>query len=133
MNRIVCVGGGPAGLYTAILARLAMPEVEVTVHERNPADATYGFGVVFSDETLGNIAAADPVSFERIEAEFRYWSDLEIRKSGDVTFTTGHGFAAFPRLRLLQILAERARELGADVRFESADRGRRRTSMPTWW
>lgn len=119
MNRIVCVGGGPAGLFTAILARLALPEVEVTVHERNPADATYGFGVVFSDETLGNIAAADPVSFERIEAEFRYWSDLEIRKSGEATSTTGHGFAAFPRLRLLQILAERARELGADVRFES--------------
>lgn len=117
MRRIVCVGGGPAGLFTAILARKALPDVEVTVYERNPYDATYGFGVVFSDETLGNIADADPVSFERIEAEFRYWSDLEIRKDGEVTRTTGHGFAAFPRLRLLQVLSDRARELGAEVRF----------------
>lgn len=120
MRRIVCVGAGPAGLFTAIVARLAFPDVEVVVHERNSYDATYGFGVVFSDETLTNIATADPVSFERIEAEFRYWSDLEIRKDGDVTRTTGHGFAAFPRLRLLQILADRARELGADIRFGSA-------------
>lgn len=106
-------------MFTAILARLAFPNMEVVVHERNPADATYGFGVVFSDETLNNVAEADPVSFRRIEAEFRYWSDLEIRKGREVTRSGGHGFAAFPRLRLLQILAERARELGADVRFES--------------
>ncbi|MFP3915374.1 MAG: FAD-dependent monooxygenase, partial [Actinomycetota bacterium] len=116
---IVCVGGGPAGLFTAILARKAFPSIEVVVHERNPYNATYGFGVVFSDETLLNIADADPESYTRIEAEFRYWSDLEIRKEGKVTRTTGHGFAAFPRLRLLQILGDRAMELGADVRFES--------------
>lgn len=119
MRRIVCVGGGPAGLFTAILAKKAFGEAEVVVHERNSYDTTWGFGVVFSDETLGNIAAADPVAFERIEAEFRYWSDLEIRCGSEVTRTTGHGFAAFPRLRLLQILADRATELGVDVRFES--------------
>jgi len=120
MRRIVCVGGGPAGLFTAILAKQAFPGWDVVVHERNSYLTTWGFGVVFSDETLGNIAAADPVAFERIEAEFRYWSDLEIRRGGVVTRTTGHGFAALPRLRLLQILADRAGELGVDVRFESA-------------
>ena len=90
-------------LFAAILAKRAFPGTDVVVHERNSYDTTWGFGVVFSDETLGNIADADPVSFERIEAEFRYWSDLEIRKDGEVTRTTGHGFAAFPRLRLLQV------------------------------
>lgn len=119
MPRIVCVGGGPAGLFTSILAKKAFPETELVVHERNSYDTTWGFGVVFSDETLGNIAAADPIAFDRIEAEFRYWSDLEIRCGPRTTRTTGHGFAAFPRLRLLQILADRATELGVDVRFES--------------
>ncbi|HJR93728.1 MAG TPA: FAD-dependent monooxygenase [Acidimicrobiia bacterium] len=119
MRRLVCLGGGPAGLFTAILAKRDFPDTEVIVHERNPYDTTWGFGVVFSDETLGNIAAADPESFGRIEAEFRYWSDLEIWRDGIVTRTTGHGFAAFPRLRLLQILADRALEIGVDVRFES--------------
>ncbi|MPZ51757.1 MAG: bifunctional salicylyl-CoA 5-hydroxylase/oxidoreductase [Acidimicrobiia bacterium] len=118
-HRLACIGGGPAGLYTAILARRVLPDCEVTVYERNPRDATFGFGVVFSDETLDNIADADPVSYERIEKEFRYWSDLEIRKGSEVTRSTGHGFAAFPRLRLLQILADRATELGAEVRFET--------------
>ncbi|MGA7273159.1 MAG: FAD-dependent monooxygenase [Acidimicrobiia bacterium] len=119
MPRIVCVGGGPAGLFTAILAKQSLGDAEVVVHERNTYDTTWGFGVVFSDETLSNISAADPVAFERIQAEFRYWSDLEIRCGDSVTRTTGHGFAAFPRLRLLQILADRAREVGVEVRFES--------------
>lgn len=116
--RIACIGGGPAGLFAAILAKRELPAAEVSVLERNSYDATYGFGVVFSDETLGNIAHADPVAFERIEAEFRYWSDLVIDKAGDVTRSTGHGFAAFPRLRLLQILADRAGDLGIEVMFE---------------
>ncbi len=119
VHRLACIGGGPAGLYTAILARRVLPDCEVTVYERNPRDATFGFGVVFSDETLDHISAADPESFSRIEKEFRYWSDLEIRKGSHITRSTGHGFAAFPRLRLLQILADRATELGADVRFET--------------
>jgi anthraniloyl-CoA monooxygenase len=120
LDKVVCIGGGPAGLYTAIMLRLRLPDCAVTVYERNPRDATFGFGVVFSDDTLENIATSDPESYARIEREFRYWSDLEIRKPGGTTRSTGHGFAAFARLRLLQILTERAEELGATVQFDTA-------------
>ncbi len=104
---------------TAILARKAFPDTDVTVYERNPVDATFGFGVVFSDETLDNLYAADPVVFARIQSEFRHWSDLIIRRGDAETRSTGHGFAAISRLRLLQILSGRATEVGAKVRFET--------------
>ncbi|CAN5769037.1 bifunctional salicylyl-CoA 5-hydroxylase/oxidoreductase [soil metagenome] len=117
MRRIACVGGGPAGLLTAILSRHAFPDAQVTVFERNPRDATFGFGVVFSDETLDNLAGADPTTFQLIASELRHWSDLVIRRGDDETRSTGHGFAAISRLRLLQILADRATEVGATVRF----------------
>src|SRR5687768_4690878 len=113
------VGGGPGGLLTAILVKLADPSSDVTVLERNAADDTFGFGVVFSDETLANLRGADPVVFDRIEEEFRHWPDIDIHYRGRVLTSGGHGFAAIERRRLLAILADRAKALGADVRFRT--------------
>ncbi|MDA8020092.1 MAG: bifunctional salicylyl-CoA 5-hydroxylase/oxidoreductase [Thermoanaerobaculia bacterium] len=116
--KIVSVGGGPAGLYAAILIRKAFPAVEVVVYERNRADDTFGWGVVFSDETLDSFAQADPESHDRITAEFRYWRDIETFYGGERVVSTGHGFAALSRKRLLEILQERCVELGVELRFE---------------
>ena len=116
---IGCVGGGPGGLLLAILVKLADPACDVTVLERNAADDTFGFGVVFSDETLANLRGADPVVFDRIEAEFRHWPDIDIHYRGRVLTSGGHGFAAIERRRLLAILADRAVGLGAGVRYRT--------------
>ena len=116
--KIVSIGGGPAGLYTAILVRKAFPEAEVEVYERNRADDTFGWGVVFSDETLDAFAEADPESHQRIIAEFRYWRDIETYYGGEKVVSTGHGFAALSRKRLLEILQERCAELGVTMQFE---------------
>jgi anthraniloyl-CoA monooxygenase len=114
---VACVGGGPGGLLLGILLRLRDPGHRVTVLERNRSDDAFGFGVVFSDETLANIRSADPVSLGRIEAEFRSWPDIDIVYRGRVVRSGGHGFAAIARRRLLGILTERAGELGVEVRF----------------
>jgi anthraniloyl-CoA monooxygenase len=116
---IVCAGGGPGGLLFAILARLAGDEHAVTVLERNRADDPFGFGVVFSDETLANLRGAEPVTFARIEAEMRSWTEIDIHVGGRCLRSTGHGFAALARRRLLAILAERALEVGVDVRYST--------------
>jgi len=115
--RIECVGGGPAGLYLAILMRKAFPQVEVTVRERNRPDDTFGWGVVFSDETLGTIAQADPPSFEEIRASFAYWGDIETWYRGQWLRSSGHGFCGLARKRLLEILHARAARLGVELRF----------------
>ncbi|GAA4936708.1 anthraniloyl-CoA monooxygenase [Actinomycetospora succinea] len=114
---IASIGGGPGGLFTAILAKRSHPEREIVVYERNAADDTFGFGVVFSEETLQNIADADPESIERIQAEFRHWTAIDTDFLGTVERSDGHAFAALERKRLLQILGERAAELGVDVRY----------------
>ncbi len=114
--RIACAGGGPGGLLLAILARLSSVEHEVTVFERNRADDAFGFGVVFSDETLANLRSADPDTFARIEAEMRYWTEIDIHVGGRRLRSGGHGFAALSRQRLLDILAERAAAVGVRVR-----------------
>jgi anthraniloyl-CoA monooxygenase len=106
-------------LFTAILLKLADPAHEVTVFERNAVDDTFGFGVVFSEETLANLRAADPVSIERIESEFRHWSAIDVDFLGSTERSDGHAFAALARKRLLQILTERAVELGVDVRHST--------------
>jgi anthraniloyl-CoA monooxygenase len=117
--RIAVVGGGPGGLYLAALVRQLGPEHEVTVWERNAPDDTFGFGVVFSDETLGGIEHADPVVRARMEQEFARWDDIDVHYRGEVVTCGGHGFAAMGRKRLLQVLQERCRDLGVRLRFRT--------------
>jgi anthraniloyl-CoA monooxygenase len=115
--RIAVVGGGPGGLYFAALAKQLGADHQITVWERNAADDTFGFGVVFSDETLGGIAHADPLIHDQMEREFARWDDIDVHYRGEVITSGGHGFAALGRKRLLQILQERCSQLGVDVRF----------------
>ena len=117
--RIAVVGGGPGGLYFAALARQLDPASEITVWERNAADDTFGFGVVFSDETLGGIEHADPAIYRAMEREFARWDDIDVHFKGQVITSGGHGFAAMSRRRLLQILQQRCRELGVTVHFRA--------------
>lgn len=117
--RIVSIGGGPAGLYSGILLKLGFPDAQISIYERNRADDTFGWGVVFSDETLDNIANADPPTFAAIEESFVHWTDIETRYGGEIVRSTGHGFSGLSRKRLLNILQERCRELGVELHFEA--------------
>jgi anthraniloyl-CoA monooxygenase len=117
--KIDVIGGGPAGLYFAILAKKSFPRSYIRVHERNRADDTFGFGVVFSDATLDNFERADKESYEAITHRFAYWDDIEIRIHGTVQRIGGNGFCGCSRRTLLLLLQERARELGVDVIFRS--------------
>jgi anthraniloyl-CoA monooxygenase len=117
--KIICIGGGPAGLYLAILMKRADPRHQVTVFERNRLDDTFGFGVVFSDATLEGLAEADRVSHDAIAASLARWDDIEIHFRGEVIRSTGHGFAGISRIALLEVLAERARALGVELRFST--------------
>ncbi len=117
--RIAVSGGGPGGLYFAILMRKVAPDCSVTVFERNRATDAFGFGVVFSDETLTVFEHADPESFHAITERFTRWTDIDIHHRGRRTRSGGHGFSALGRRELLAILQERALALGVEVRFES--------------
>ena len=117
--KIVSIGGGPAGLYFSILAKKADPTAEIVVVERNRSDDTFGFGVVFSDETLGNFAEADPESYAGITKAFSHWTDIDIVYGGQTVTSTGHGFSGLARVKLLNILQRRAMDLGVEIRFES--------------
>jgi anthraniloyl-CoA monooxygenase len=117
MMRIAVIGGGPGGLYFAALAKQLGPADEITVWERNAADDTFGFGVVFSDETLGGIEHADDWIHQRMEREFAHWDDIDVHFRGRVLTSGGHRFAAMSRKRLLGILQRRCADLGVDVRF----------------
>jgi len=114
--KVAVIGGGPGGLYSAILLKKADPAREITVYERNAVNDTFGFGVVFSQETLDNLADADSESFERIERLWRRWSAIDVTINDYSERSDGHAFAALARKQLLGVLAERARELG--VRLE---------------
>ncbi len=121
--RIAVVGGGPGGLYFSALAQQLAQRTgqshDVTVWERNAPDDTFGFGVVFSDETLGGIEHADPVVFSRMQQEFAVWDDIDVHFKGEVVTSGGHGFAAMSRRRLLEILQDRCRELGVTLHFRT--------------
>ena len=118
VKRIVCLGGGPAGLYAAILFRKALPQARVEVYERNRPDDTFGWGVVFSDRTMENFRAADAPSQEAITGSFHHWDDIDVHYRGTTTTTGGHGFCGIERKRLLGILQERGAELGVVHHFQ---------------
>ena len=117
--RVVCLGGGPAGLYFAITTKLRNPDHDVVVVERNRPDDTFGWGVVLSEETLQNLTRNDPVSAAAIRSHFAYWDDIAVSYRGTRTVSSGHGFCGIGRRTLLLLLQERARELGVELRFET--------------
>ena len=117
--RIVCIGGGPAGLYFAALMKKADPAHDVTVVERNRPDDTFGFGVVFSDATLEHFARADRETHDEIVRAFAHWDDIDIHYRGTVVTSTGHGFAGMSRQRLLDILQRRCRSLGVTLEYQT--------------
>lgn len=117
--RIACLGGGPGGLYFAISTKLRNPNADVTVFERNRADDTFGWGVVFSDQTLANFRKNDPTSAQMIEENFAYWDDLAVIYRGVREESTGHGFCGIGRMQLLLLLQERAEQLGITLKFST--------------
>jgi len=116
--RVACVGGGPGGLFFSALLKSRLPEAEVVVLEQNPAEATYGFGVVFSKPTLLRLEQADPDVYAAIVAGGEAWDDIEIRRRGERLRVDGNGYVAIARKRLLQILQRRAQRVDVELRFE---------------
>jgi len=117
--KIACVGGGPGGLYFAISMKLRDPSHAVAVFERNRAGDTFGWGVVFSDQTMENLKANDPVSAQSMIDELAHWDDIDVHIRGEKITSSGHGFIGIGRKRLLEILQHRARELGVELHFQT--------------
>jgi len=117
--RVACVGGGPGGLYSAILLKKADPSRDVVVYERNRLEDTFGFGVVFSDATGSALSEADPAMFAELTEGFARWDDIDIHLPGTVTTSTGHGFSGVSRRVLLAALARRCEILGVELRFQT--------------
>jgi len=117
--KIHCIGGGPGGLYTAILLKTQDPKNEITVWERNAPDDTFGWGVVFSDRTQDHLRKADAPSHDAITRCFATWDDIDVHYQGEVYRSTGHGFCGLSRKRMLLLLKERAEELGVTIHYET--------------
>lgn len=117
--KVVCIGGGPAGLYFGLLMKLADPSHKVTVIERNRPYDTFGWGVVFSDATLENLQQVDPVSARLISDAFNHWDDVEVHFKGQTVRSAGHGFIGIGRKKLLNILQKRCEDIGVNLVFET--------------
>src|SRR5438552_840097 len=117
--RILCIGGGPAGLYAALVVKRADPQRIVRVVERNRASDTFGWGVVFSDQTLGNLATADSATAAEIIGAFNRWDNIDVHFKGRTITSGGHGFCGIGRKRLLDILQRRCRALDVELVFET--------------
>ena len=117
--KIVCIGGGPASLYFSLLAKKNNPEWQINIYEQNPDNVTWGFGVVFSDETMDNFKGADCKSYKAITDSFVHWDDIDVFHKGQKITSSGHGFAGMQRLKLLQILEARAIELGVVIKHDA--------------
>lgn len=115
--RIAVIGAGPGGLYFALLTKKRLPDCVIDVYEQNRDDDTFGFGVVFSDETLDEFLGADPESYDSVRGNFAYWSDIVIEREGERTVIGGNGFAGCSRKTLLSILQLRCRSLGVNLHF----------------
>jgi anthraniloyl-CoA monooxygenase len=117
--KITVIGGGPGGLYFSILLKKAIPACDINVYERNRADDSFGFGVVFSDETLSEFLTRDPQSYDLIRSRFAYWDELDVARDGEKVRITGNGFCGCSRKTLLQLLQQRCREEGVNLHFEA--------------
>jgi len=117
--KITVIGGGPGGLYFSILAKKAMPDCQIDIYERNKADDSFGFGVVFSDETLGEFLTRDTESYDLIRSKFAYWDDISVARDGEIVSVSGNGFCGCSRKTLLQLLQQRCTEVGVNLHFEA--------------
>ncbi len=117
--KINVIGGGPGGLYFSILMKLANPKHQITVYEQNKSNDTFGFGVVFSDETLENFMGQDPITYQEIKNQFAYWDQIEVRYRGERIRSGGHGFAGMARMTLMNIFQKRCLDLGVILNYET--------------
>lgn len=118
--KVTVIGGGPGGLYFSILLKKAIPACQIDVYERNKSDDSFGFGVVFSDETLSEFLSRDLKSYELIRGRFAYWDDLDIVRDGETVRISGNGFCGCSRKTLLQLLQQRCLDEGVNLHFEAA-------------
>ncbi|WP_444998553.1 oxidoreductase [Aliikangiella sp. IMCC44359] len=115
--KIVCVGGGPASLYFAISIKLKDPSHQITIFERNKSDSTFGWGVVLSDDVMNKLSCHDQLSADAIRDSFAHWDNISVVYKSEVVTSGGHGFSGISRLKLLQILTQRAKQLGVEFKF----------------